>query len=111
MLTAVPLACGIAVAGCASLTADQSNTARPYLLRALAAVQRQDAAVALAQLAEAESVWLGSNTPYGNPFIVSDPEALREMGRARQSVQMGRWGDAAYYVRAALTHPSTVIPG
>ena len=106
---AILLAGGSPLGGCASLMADQSNTAHPYLIRALAAVQQHDASAALAQLDQAESVWLGSNTPYGNPFVVSDPEALREMARARQSVQMGRWGDAEYYVRSALTHPSTIL--
>ena len=104
------LACGIALGGCAGMLAEDPNTAHPYLERALAAVQQRDAKVALAQIDRAEAIWLGTNTPYGNPFVTSDPDALREMARARQSVQMGRWRDAEYYVRTALTHPSTTMP-
>ncbi len=92
------------------MLAENPNTAHPYLERARAAVQQRDAKAALAQIDQAEAIWLGTNTPYGNPFVTSDPDALREMARARQSVQMGRWGDAEYYVRTAMTHPSTTIP-
>ena len=107
---AMLLAGSIALGGCSAMFADDPNTAHPYLERALIAVQQRDTKTALAQIDQAESIWLGTNTPYGNAFISSDPDALREMARARQSVQMGRWGDAEYYVRTALTHPSTTIP-
>jgi hypothetical protein len=33
------------------------------------------------------------------------------MGRTRQSVQMGRRGDAEYNIRMAMRHPSTITPG
>jgi hypothetical protein len=100
----------VAVAGCVSYTAQQAQLPQAYLQNALAAVKARDANTAIAQINLAETTWLGANTPYGDPQIDIDPEALREIGRARQSVEMGRWGDAEYYVRTALTHPSTIQP-
>lgn len=42
---------------------------------------------------------------------LTNPEPVRNIGMARQSAQMQRWGDAAYYLRAALSDSSTIIPG
>lgn len=81
-----------------------------YLKKAQVAVQAHDATTAVANLNQAETAWLGGATPYRDPQIDIDPEALREVARARQAVQMGLWGDADYYVRTAMTHPSTIAP-
>ena len=99
-----------ALSGCASLAAEEANTPKPYLEQALKAVQQRDATAALADLNRAESMWIGSNVPFSDAFFGFDPDAMREMARARQSVQMQRWGDAEYYIRTALTHPSVVTP-
>ncbi len=109
-MVAILLAGVAAQAGCASLTADNPNTARPYLVAALKAVQQHDAPTALAQIDKAESIWIGVNVPFSSPFFEFDPDAMRNMARARQSVEMRRWADAEYYVRTALTHPSVVMP-
>ncbi len=110
VLAAILLGGSVALAGCASLVADQSNTPRPYLVQALHAVQQRDAPSALADLNKAESLWIGANVPFSDVTFGFDPDAMREMARARQSVQMERWGDAEYYIRTALTHPSVVTP-
>ncbi len=109
-MRAILLVGALVLGDCAGMLAEDPNTAHPYLERALAAVQQRDTKTALTQIDRAEAIWLGSNTPYGNAFVSSDPDALREMARARQSVQMGRWGDAEYYLRTAMTHPSTTTP-
>lgn len=111
VLMASMLLAGVAAqAGCSNLTADNPNTARPYLVAALKAVEQRDAPTALADIDKAESVWIGTNVPFSSPFLDFDPDAMRNMARARQSVEMRRWSDAEYYVRTALTHPSVVMP-
>jgi hypothetical protein len=101
----------MAALGAVGCALDMTNLPITYLKQAKVAVQHHDAAAATAAINEAENRWLGSNTPYGNPNVPSDPEALREMGRARQAIAMGRWGDAEYYVNTAMTHPSMLTPG
>ncbi len=103
---------GIAVAapGCTLTPEQQAHLPHTYLEQARAAAAAHDAPGTLTALDEAENAWEGVNTPYGNPMVINDPEVPREIGRARQSVQMGRWGDALYYIDTALTHPSTIIP-
>ena len=81
-----------------------------YLEQARDAALAHDAARATAALNKAEQAWEGVNTPYGNAQTIIDPEAVREIGRARQSVEMRRWDDALYYIDGALTHPSTILP-
>lgn len=101
----------LALGGCALTPEQHADLPHTYLDQALAAVQARDAPAAIDDLNKAENAWLGRNSPFSDPFFTFDPEAMREMARARQSVQMGRWGDAEYYVRAARTHPSTLVPG
>lgn len=100
----------LALAGCASLTAENPNLPHYWLEQALVAVKARDAKTALADIDKAEALWEGSNIPFTNTQFQFDPDAMREMARARQAVQMGQWGDAEYYVRTAATHPSTVTP-
>ncbi len=100
----------LSVGGCASYMSQQDELAMAYLKKAKAAVAERDANTAIANLNQAETAWLGGATPYRDPQIDIDPEALREVARARQAVQMGLWGDAEYYVRTAMTHPSTIAP-
>ena len=107
---AVSLACVLALGACSQLFAEQPDLPHYYLKQALVAVQAHDSTTALANIAKAEQLWIGGNIPYQNPIIEFDPDAMREMARARQSVQMQRWGDAEYYVRTAMRHPSTVSP-
>jgi uncharacterized lipoprotein YbaY len=102
---------GLAVSSCASYYAQQNTLPHAYLEQALQAVHERDAPKALAALDQAENAWIGRNVPFTDAFFNFDPDAMREMARARQSIQMGRWGDADYYIRAALTHPSTIVPG
>jgi len=111
MMMATMLLAGVAaLAGCASLTAENPNTPHPYLVAALKAVQQRDATAALADIDRAESMWIGTNVPFSDAMFGFDPDAMRDMARARQSVQMQRWADADYYIRTALTHPSVVMP-
>ncbi len=109
LVAALLLSASLGLAGCAPV--DPNDLPRTYLEQALKAVQAHDAPTALAALNHAESLWIGANVPFSDAFFNFDPDAMREMARARQSVQMGRWGDAEYYVRTALTHPSVVTPG
>ena len=102
------LGVALGVAGC---DIDTTNVPLAYLKQAKVAVEHRDAAAATAALDHAEGQWLDRNTPYGDPFFTLEPEALREMGRARQAIAMGRWGDAEYYVAAAMTHPTMLTPG
>lgn len=112
ILATTAMLCSVALtgAGCASLTTEQPTLPHYWLKQALAAAQAHDSPTALADIAKAESLWQGSNIPYSNPMFQFDPDAMREMARARQSVEMQRWGDAVYYIRTAMTHPSTVTP-
>ncbi len=110
MVVLMSVAGAAALAGCASLTAENPNTPHPYLVAALKAVQQRDATAALADIDKAESIWIGTNVPFSDAMFGFDPDAMRDMARARQSVQMQRWADAEYYVRTALTHPSVVMP-
>lgn len=103
-------ALALALGGCAGTPAEQATLPHAYLEQAMKAAEARDTPRTLAALDQAERAWVGANTPYGNPQIVSDPDVLREIGRARQSVQMQRWGDARYYIGTALTHPSTINP-
>ncbi len=101
------LCAGLGVSAC---VLNPDRLPRTYLLQARQAVRAHDAPAALAALNQAESLWLNGNRPSSAPFGF-DPEALRDMGRARQSVQMGRWGDAEYYVRTAIAQPTVIVPG
>lgn len=97
--------------GCASYANQQGELPMAYLQQAQQAVAVRNADKAISDLDAAESAWLGANYPYGNPTeLVTDPEALRDIARARQAVQMQLWGDAAYYVTTAMTHPSAIQP-
>lgn len=100
----------LAAAGCSLTAAEQATLPHTYLEQARHAADARDAAGTIAALDKAQSAWEGANTPYGNPQVVVDPDVLREIARARQSVQMQRWGDAQYYIGAALSHPSTINP-
>jgi hypothetical protein len=99
------------LSACAPEAIEGSALPHAYLEQAKQAAEKRDAPRTLAALDRAEQAWEGANTPYGNPEIDADPEALRAIARARQSVEMHRWDDALYYIDAALTHPSTLLPG
>lgn len=107
-LCAAQLCAGLALTDCA---VDPARLPRTYLLQAQQAVKGRDAPAALAALDRAEAVWVSANTPFPTPFFGFDPEALRDIGSARVAVNMGRWGDADYYVRTAIAQPSVVRPG
>ncbi len=94
--------------GIAACAVDPATLPKTYLLQAQQAVAAHDAPAALAALARAETLW--TNVNYRAPFFSYEPQALRDMGNARSAVQLGRWSDAEYYVRTALTHPSVVRP-
>jgi hypothetical protein len=91
----------------ADLTATLTKT---YLEQARTAVARRDRADAVAALDRAQSLWVSRNVPFSTPFFTYDPTALQAMARAEQSVEMGRWDDASYYVREALGDPSILTP-
>lgn len=111
LLAALVIGAGIALSGCASsYEAQQAALPHAYLKQARQAAQAHDAPKALAALDAAEKAWMGNNTNYGSPEITFDPEAEREIARARQSVQMQLWNDAIYYIDTAMTHPSTILP-
>jgi hypothetical protein len=95
--------------GAAACAVDPARLPKTYLLQAQQAVQARNAPATLAALDQAQSLWLSANYPA--PFFQYDPEALRDIGNARAAVQMGRWGDAEYYVRTAIAQPSVVRPG
>jgi hypothetical protein len=98
------------LASCSSYDAEEASLPHTLLNQALQAVQAHDSEKALDALNKAENAWLGTNVPFSDAFFNFDPEAMREMGRARQSIQMQRWADAEYYIRTAMTHPSTLTP-
>lgn len=100
----------LALAACASLETENPNMPHYWLEQALTAVKAHDSKTALADIDKAEALWEGSNVPFSDTMFGFDPDAMREMARARQAVQAGQWGDAEYYVRTAATHPSTVTP-
>jgi hypothetical protein len=106
---AVSAALGVALstAACAIDPAKQPQT---YLQQARQAVQSRDAPRALAALDQAEHLWVSANVPFSDPFFHFDPGAMRAMARARQSIEMGLWSDADYYVQAAITDASTATP-
>ena len=81
-----------------------------YLQQARQAVLARQATPALAALDQAQSIWIYQQTPVRPPGVSVEPEVLREMARARQAVEMGRWHDAAYYINAALTDPTVLGP-
>jgi hypothetical protein len=110
MVAAMLAGSALGLAGCAQLTTEQPDLPHYWLNQALAAAKARDAPTALADIDKAQSLWEGSNIPFTNTMFDFDPDAMREMARARQSVQMGRWDDAEYYIRTAMTHPSTVTP-
>lgn len=110
-LPALLLGAGLALGGCTLTPAQQADLPHTYLEQARAAIKAHDAPAAIAAINKAENAWLGRNSPFSDPFFTFDPDAMREMARARQSVQMGRWGDAAYYIDVAIRHPSTLVPG
>ncbi len=107
-LAATLLCGGLALSACA---ADPYRLPKTYLVIAQEAVKTRDAPAALAALNQAEGLWLSGNSPLSSPFVPFNPEALRNMGNARVAIQMGRWGDAEYYIRTAITQPSVVQPG
>lgn len=100
----------LALAACTSLEAENPNLPHYWLEQALTAVKAHDSKTALADIDKAEALWEGSNVPFSDTMFGFDPDAMRDMGRARESVEAGRWDDAEYYVRTAATHPSTVTP-
>jgi hypothetical protein len=107
---ALASAISLSLAGCASYGAQQDELPMAYLQKAMVAVKARNAEAAIAQIDQAETAWLGANYPHGAAEITIDPDAVRDIGRARQAVQLGLWGDAEYYVRTAMTHPSAIQP-
>ena len=99
---------GLGLSACA---VDPALLPKTYLLQAQQAVKAHDAPAALAALDHAEALWISANTPFSTPFFGFDPEALRNMGNARAALNMGRWGDADYYIRTAIAQPTVVNPG
>lgn len=108
--TTVLLGMGLMLGGCTAYDAAANTLPHAYLAEAQQAAQAHDAAATLAALDRAEYGWHGANTPYGNPVYNTDPDVPREIGRAREAVQMQRWADADYYIGVALTRPSTLTP-
>ena len=109
-LYAVLAGIAVGLGGCASYEAQKDILPMAYLQKAQKAVQARNTDLAVAELNQAETAWLGANYPHRDPLIVIDMDALRDVGRARQSVQMGLWSDAEYYVKTAMTHPSAIQP-
>jgi hypothetical protein len=104
---AVLLAAGLGVAACGQ----NDLLAQAYLRQAQTAIAEHRQTAAIAAIDRAESVWLGRNTVRGYSVVPVEPEVLREMARAKESVQMQNWDDASYYIASALTHPSILTPG
>jgi hypothetical protein len=100
----------LAPAACTLVHEDAAGEPHTYLEQAKQAAAAHDAPRTIAALNEAERLWVANNGSYGNPAIDTPAEVLTQIFRARQAVQMGRWSDANYYIAAALTHPSTIIP-
>ncbi len=103
---ALPLALG--VVACAQDA--RVPPTKSYLQQAQVAVGQRNRAEALASLDRAESLWISHNVPFSSPFFTFDPEALRDIARAKQSIDLGRWDDANYYVSTALRDPSILTP-
>ena len=109
LLSAAALVMAMILASCAPDA--RAPLTKVYLEQARTAIAHRNSAEALAALNCAQSVWVSRNVPFTSPFFNYDPEALRAMARASQSIGMGRWDDASYYVGVALGDPSILTPG
>ncbi len=99
---------GVLLSACAGYFAHESGLAHAYLEQARAAAEAHDAAKTLAALNQANQASVTS--PSGRARSNYSPTTLREITEARQSVALGRWDDAIYYINTALTDPSTLLP-
>ena len=104
------VAAALLLAACA---VDPARLPRTYLLQAQDAVAAHDATAAMAALDRAEALWLSANyySSLSPLYSGQSNSALRDIGNARSAVQFGRWDDAGYYVRTALSDPSVIRPG
>lgn len=96
---------GSGVAGC---TLPGSYATVGYLQQAQDATRAHRTDAALSALDAAQNAWLAGNAATPNPVVHHERQALRNIGLARASVRQGRWGDAGYYIGAALRDPSTL---
>lgn len=91
----------------------QGTTPDQYLTQAMRYAQQQQAPQAIAAVNAAESLLLEPPTPYEFQAArdVTEPPVIRQMGRAREALQNGDWGDAEHYIAAAMSHPTASLPG
>ena len=101
----------VALGGCALSPEQEATLPHTYLEHALQAVQAHDKATALREIDAAENSWSQRNAAYTLPTLPFPPPIVSDFGSARLSVEREQWGQAEYYIRAALTHPSTLTPG
>jgi hypothetical protein len=99
---------GLLLSACAAYFAQESTLPHAYLEQARAAAEAHDAAKALTALDEADRASV--TAPSGRSISSYNPATLQDIARARQSVTLGRWGDATYYIETALSDPSTLLP-
>ena len=92
----------------------QETTPDQYLSQALQYVAQHQTAQAIAAVNSAENVLLEPPTPYefhAARALPGEPPVVRNMGEAREAIQLGNWGQAEHYIHAAMSHPSASLPG
>lgn len=92
----------------------EQTTPDQYLSQALQYVQQHQALPAIAAVNNAEIVLLEPPTPYefhGARALPGSPQVVRDIGHAREAIQLGNWGQAEHYIYAAMSHPSASLPG
>ncbi len=92
----------------------EEMTPDQYLSQALQAIAQHETAQALTAVNNAENVLLEPPTPYmshATRALPGEPPVVRNLGEAREAIQLGHWGQAEHYVHAAMSHPSASWPG
>jgi hypothetical protein len=89
----------------------QGTTPKDYLQQALTAVQQHHRSTALMAVNNAENALLSSGAAEesrgARDVGRADPPVIRETARAREAIHQGHWKQAADYLKAAMSHPST----
>lgn len=93
----------------------QGMTPEQYLSQAKQAVQQHHTLTALTAINNAENELLKSGAAEEDRGArdtgKADPGVIRQIGRAREAVQMHHWKQAETYINEAMSHPSASSAG